>query len=261
MLSVTLKIKVPCAKKNNVLCQGINWIKEIRQMEGRTGLQMFRDIENANGFYFISEWKDTATVKRQLRGGLFDRIRRKLNGLHIPVEINYHVISRELEEQLAAPCFDGEDHRISPGKLSVRSGIPSVSTDKYAGSKLSKGQIREYLQVIRDHMEENEPYLDKNLTLTKFGHDIGIHPHHVSRVINEKLGLNFSNFINRYRVNYSKQFLIEDFLSKYTISGIGYEAGFNSRSAFYNSFRKFIGMTPGDYINMQKEPELLASTG
>ena len=255
MLSVTLKIKAPCAQKNNILRLGINWIKEIRQLEGCTGLQMFQNIENANGFYIISEWKDIEAVRRQLRGGLFDRIRRKLNGLRIPVEINYHFTARELEDQLAAPLPDKEGQRMFPGSLSRRGNKLSIPKKKYGGSKLSEKQIGEYLQVITDHMEKNNPYLDKNLTLTKLGTDIGIHPHLVSRVINEKLGLNFSNFINRYRVNYSKQFLIGDFLTKYTISSIGHEAGFNSRSAFYTSFRKFIGMTPGDFINAQKEPE------
>jgi AraC-like DNA-binding protein len=67
--------------------------------------------------------------------------------------------------------------------------------------------------------------------------------------------LNFSNFINRYRVNHSKQFFQADFLSRYTISSIGFESGFNSRSTFYNAFKKFTGMSPSDYIHRQERRE------
>ena len=139
--------------------------------------------------------------------------------------------------------------------------------NKYASSNLNDVQIDEFLDKIIKEMEDASPYLNRDLTLKSFSEEIDIHPHHVSRVINEKLGLNFSNFINSYRVEYSKGLLVQDMLSKYTISGIGNEAGFNSRSAFYNSFKKFTGISPGDHV-MKKQAQtsylytpLLENTG
>lgn len=261
MFSVTLKVQAPRTDKNSILSQGLNYLREIRQWEGCTGLQMFRDIENGNGFYVISEWKTAKIVERYLRDGLFDRLRKQLSRLHMPVEINYHIVTKELLER---PVLDDIDQdRPRGNKLFFLGNFrkkpsgqkSSVPKDKYAGSTISAEQIEAYQQQIIDYMETQKPYLDKNLTLTKFGKEVGISPHQVSRVINEKMGLNFSNFINRYRVNYSKQFLKEDFLSTYTISSIGYESGFNSRSSFYSSFKKFMGMSPGDYLSRQRTSE------
>ena len=63
---------------------------------------------------------------------------------------------------------------------------------------------------------------------------------------NEKLNKNFFDLINGYRVEEAKEKL-SDFKEEQTILGIGFEVGFNSKSAFNRVFKKFTQMTPSEF--------------
>ena len=100
-------------------------------------------------------------------------------------------------------------------------------------------------QVIQD----KRPHLAAELCLQSFAKFIDIHPHYLSQVINERTGDNFTTFINRHRIEYVKGQMVPEKLKVLTIAGIGMEAGFHSRSAFYKAFKRFTGKTPGEFMN------------
>jgi AraC-like DNA-binding protein len=58
---------------------------------------------------------------------------------------------------------------------------------------------------------------------------------------------NNNNFINEHRINLSKNLLRNQAYQQYTITSIGLESGFNSKSAFYHTFKKQTGVTPSAY--------------
>ena len=105
-----------------------------------------------------------------------------------------------------------------------------------------------YTELVFYSMETKRLYLQPRLTLQAVARLLSVHPHHVSQVINEKLNQNFFDFVNAYRVNHVKKILVEKNLKRYTISGLGREAGFNSRAAFYNAFKKLTNMSPKEYL-------------
>jgi len=49
------------------------------------------------------------------------------------------------------------------------------------------------------------------------------------------------------RVEEAKLYLTDTDFSNYTLVAIGLEAGFNSKSAFNNSFKKITGQTPSQF--------------
>lgn len=49
-------------------------------------------------------------------------------------------------------------------------------------------------------------------------------------------------------------------LQALTIAALATEAGFSSRAAFYNAFRKFTGTTPKDFLK-QVNPKLTIEEG
>ena len=51
------------------------------------------------------------------------------------------------------------------------------------------------------------------------------------------------------RVKQAKKFLLDHKYEGYTIASIGLESGFNSKSAFYDVFKKHTGMTPLAFKN------------
>ena len=61
--------------------------------------------------------------------------------------------------------------------------------------------------------------------------------------------MSFPDYVNNLRVGKAKEFLRTGEFSNYTLVAIGLEAGFNSKTSFYNTFKKNTGLTPLQFIN------------
>ena len=79
---------------------------------------------------------------------------------------------------------------------------------------------------------------------------------YLSKIINQKEGKNFYEFINTYRIKAVKRNLNTPTYSHYSILGIGLEAGFKSKSTFNAVFKKMTGMTPSAYKKL-KDKQIL----
>lgn len=96
------------------------------------------------------------------------------------------------------------------------------------------------LQTIK-FIEEKKLYKEMGLSLTEVAEKMDVQPYLMSQAINACLGKNFFELINSYRVEEAKNLLLDDSWSFHIIVGIGYEAGFNSKTAFRTSFKRFTG--------------------
>lgn len=123
----------------------------------------------------------------------------------------------------------------------------SPSVEKYAKSALSDDLADELLSELKNFMEEEKPYLDNELNLPQLASQLEASPNHLSQAINEKLSMNFFDFVNSYRVEAAKQQLLSGDPKRYTILGLALDSGFNSKSAFYAGFKKYTGMTPTQF--------------
>lgn len=123
-------------------------------------------------------------------------------------------------------------------------------TQKYENSNLQKEQKELYLKKLLNHFENKKPYLSSEFTLADLAEQTQISSHYLSQVINEKLNRNFLDFVNSYRVEAAKKMLVEDDNKQFTILSIAYDAGFNSKSAFYSAFKKHAGTTPSNFRKM-----------
>lgn len=85
---------------------------------------------------------------------------------------------------------------------------------------------------------------DSELTLEKCSSRINYHPHYVSRVFRQETGINFGDYLTQYRIDMSKKWLKE---SDMKIIEIAERLQYNNSANFIRSFRKMVGMTPGQY--------------
>ena len=99
---------------------------------------------------------------------------------------------------------------------------------------------------------EDKIYLNPKLTVKDLAREIGSNEKYVSNLINKKNNMNFSNFINIYRVDYAKLLLFDEEYSNFTIEAIGGLAGFNSKSGFNATFKKVTGLTPTQFKTNKK---------
>ena len=61
----------------------------------------------------------------------------------------------------------------------------------------------------------------------------------------------FNEYINVFRIELAKELLVNENYNSYTITAIGLESGFNSKSSFYSTFKKHTGKTPSDYQKLK----------
>ena len=96
-------------------------------------------------------------------------------------------------------------------------------------------------------MDIEKPYLNADISLPELSERMNIPSHHLSRVINEKLNMNFFDFINQYRVEEVKSRIQDQQYVHLSILGIAFDSGFNTKSAFNRVFKKMTGMTPSEF--------------
>lgn len=118
---------------------------------------------------------------------------------------------------------------------------------KYVKSTLLPERSDRYLTKLLHVMESEQPFADSQLTLQKLASKLSIPPQHLSRVINERRGQSFSDFINTYRVEAAKKRLLDAKMQHYTVLAIAEDVGFNSKSSFNAVFKKHTNMTPSEF--------------
>lgn len=118
---------------------------------------------------------------------------------------------------------------------------------KYATTLLKEDEMDDYIKKIEQYMDIEKPYLNADISLPELSERMNIPSHHLSRVINEKLNMNFFDFINQYRVEEVKSRIQDPQYVHLSILGIAFDSGFNTKSAFNRVFKKMTGMTPSEF--------------
>lgn len=126
--------------------------------------------------------------------------------------------------------------------------IQHAPQKKYKKSSLNKTTAEKYHASLEQYMSKEQPFLQANLTLRELAQKIDIHPNNLSELLNEKMGKNFSAYINHYRVETFKTIAKNPKNGHLSLLGLAYESGFNSKTAFNTFFKKEMGMTPKQYL-------------
>jgi AraC-like DNA-binding protein len=105
-----------------------------------------------------------------------------------------------------------------------------------------------YANQLLKHLNENEPYLDPNLSLRTLAEQINIHPNQLSWLLNESIGKNFNEYINHFRIAAFKSIAKDPKNANITILGLAYDCGFNSKTVFNTYFKRETGLTPKQYL-------------
>ncbi|MFX1399549.1 MAG: helix-turn-helix domain-containing protein [Promethearchaeota archaeon] len=131
----------------------------------------------------------------------------------------------------------------------VKSQIDAIGFSKESLKVKSKSTNPEVAKEIINLMLTQKPYLNPDLDLLKLSEMIDMNSKIVSQIINTDLEMNFYEFINKYRVEEFKHRLRNRDSDKFSLMGIAYDCGFNSKSTFNHVFKKITGQTPSEYKN------------
>jgi AraC-like DNA-binding protein len=126
---------------------------------------------------------------------------------------------------------------------------PEVNKTKNA---FAETELDQHKAQIEDIMKSQKPFMNPNLTLNDLASLMKIPSHVLSKIIKEGYNVNFFDFINSYRIEEFKENINNPKYHNYTLLGIAFEVGFNSKTAFNRSFKKMTNQTPSEYYQSRK---------
>ena len=98
------------------------------------------------------------------------------------------------------------------------------------------------ISLLVQNLEQETLYRNPDLSRATLTSQTGIPSNRVSELINGHFGVNFSEWVNTYRIEEAKSLLTDR--QQLTVQEIFYDVGFNSKSAFNKAFKKHTGQTP-----------------
>ena len=103
-------------------------------------------------------------------------------------------------------------------------------------------QEKPLIERIEEVVTKRQLYLRHNLKISDVAAELCTNRLYVSTAINEEMGISFSDYINRKRVNYAIHLMsINPQLTIYEIADL---SGFSSDKSFYRNFKNITGKSP-----------------
>jgi AraC-like DNA-binding protein len=131
---------------------------------------------------------------------------------------------------------------------------PEKKNDKI-GRFLNDEKLTQFNSVINQFLIEKKPFLQQKYSLRELASDVDIPVNYLSAFINRYHKMNYSDFINRYRISQSKEMILNGEWKYKTLEAIASDAGFNNRNTFTAAFRKEMGQSPSEYLKGIKKAE------
>lgn len=105
---------------------------------------------------------------------------------------------------------------------------------------------------LNELLEKEKLYTNPSLTREDLARQLGTnHTYLMEAVRNCTENLSIREYLNQIRLRYASQLLTAT--PRLPIDNIWQDAGFSSRSGFYDTFRSKYGMSPGEYRNLSEE--------
>ena len=160
-----------------------------------------------------------------------------INFMHIPLFKPLHRYERF--QDLLLVTFRQEGLPLDPEKQ-IQIAPPKAL--------MSDAEIEMALETISRGMQEENWYQDPSLSLRELAEKVNTSSNKLSWLLNERIGQNFNEYINRCRLEHFKERALNPANSNLTLLALAYESGFSSKSVFNAFFKKIEGMTPKAWL-------------
>jgi len=130
-----------------------------------------------------------------------------------------------------------------------------ISAADKIGRFLSEEKLTHFDSTINKFLTEKKPFLQHKYSLRDLSIGVDISTNYLSAFINRYHKMNYSDFINRYRVSQSKEMLMNGEWKYKTLEAIASEAGFNNRNTFTAAFKKETGQSPSEFLKRIKKDQ------
>lgn len=139
-------------------------------------------------------------------------------------------------------------HKSNLSYSDLENRLEQKAEEKTTISILTEEQIDSIKNELLQYFEEEEPFLNPQLSLKIVAEVFELNTNKMSYLINKAFELNFNDFVNSYRLNHFKSIALDPKNAHLTILGLAYDSGFNSKSVFNTYFKKTEGITPRAWL-------------
>lgn len=115
--------------------------------------------------------------------------------------------------------------------------------DKYNKSSMSETKGSDLWERLTKSMENEKAYRESTLTIDKLASKLSTNRSYLSRVINEYAGINFNQYLNKYRIEEAIRSMTES-NGECLLKSMAFDLGFKSTSGFNKAFLKETGIPP-----------------
>ncbi|NOU90209.1 helix-turn-helix domain-containing protein [Paenibacillus sp. LMG 31460] len=194
------------------------------------------------------EWKPALEqIFTELKVGLFsyDEIRNLMNYLVYHLHREMMELSVELQElwQFALPQLNDVIEQFDTVEELYAAWFHLLEevSQRMAGIREDRS-THAVMNQIRTYVETH--YADPELSLTSLSEQFQLHASHVSRAFKEEFGEKFVDYLVKIRMEQAKKLLQN---SRDSVQDIGGMVGYTHAISFIRAFKKYTGITPGDY--------------
>ena len=242
-----------------LVCNGERKIVVLSAMSGTTNSL----VEISDYFYKGNTAgaleKINALEDEQFFNGRIIKMKDRIIGISISVSIVFFLLllyvyrQKKQEEQKNRLLFEKNAELLAIDKQNKTAFPLANPIGKSTSSNMDYSQRQELIVKIHQLMDESDLFLDPEFSLEKLSKELKSNTSYVSHAINETTGKNFASLVNEYRIKRACQYMSEPENRNYTLEYISSKVGFKSRNTFYVSFKKYIGLTPAQYLKISKE--------
>jgi AraC-like DNA-binding protein len=116
-----------------------------------------------------------------------------------------------------------------------------------------KDRIGRVKTDITGTVEKERLYLQQDLKINDIAKLLHTNRDYIYQAINVRMGMSFSEYINRLRVDFATQLMDEN--PKMPSNEIALRSGFSSVASFYRNFKLYKGCPPASYKKEQTTPD------
>ncbi len=178
-------------------------------------------------------------------------LKENVNTSHIPIvmltalsvdEYRMQGLRQGADFYLAKPYQIEELRLVLANQLSHREAIRKRFLRDFRPDKVPEGLSevdQKFIECLTRFIDNN--LSESNLNTSDFCHHMGMSRTQMFRKLKSLTDMSLTEFIRDYRLKIAHQMLMDGRLN---VSEVIYQTGFNSRSYFYQSFKKKFGFTP-----------------
>ena len=101
------------------------------------------------------------------------------------------------------------------------------------------------LHSLKKLMEDDQLFLNPNLTIEDIAAELGTNRVYISRVVNQLMHETFRDYVNRLRIRYAKQYMRQN--PAHNQEAVATSCGYQDAASFNRKFHQLTGMTPREW--------------